>query len=254
MNIDLVKKFVAENKYTVMPGTEMESRCIDGRYHSPSYLAPLARPGADPGEIFTILAALREMKSILSPEIIIEIVIRTVGSEKKFNFHTDEHHKNDFFGCGHLRLINQHFAKYGLSYSDVEYVLNDLISLERKGAHIDVLIGGHNEQMILEVISRNFSLRNILMANSEMVQAFVYHKTFDEERREKIIKSLMPYLTDKVKEEDLRKNYKAMAKKHLLTTISYLASGLPVYEVYIDENGESDVKEKVEKEVLQDYI
>ena len=155
------QEFAEKNKYAVIAGSEFQSRCISGRYHSPSYLPPLSKPGADVGEILAILASLRNLNLMLSYETVLEVVLQTVGGEKNFHFHTDDGHASGVLGCTFLSLAKMHFTEFGLTMDEIEFILTALERLKRKGANMTILHGGHSEKAVFEVESEKYALKNI---------------------------------------------------------------------------------------------
>src|SRR3989344_7425832 len=248
------QEFAEKNKYAVIAGSEFQSRCISGRYHSPSYLPPLSKPGADVGEILAILASLRNLNLMLSYETVLEVVLQTVGGEKNFHFHTDDGHASGVLGCTFLSLAKMHFTEFGLTMDEIEFILTALERLKRKGANMTILHGGHSEKAVFEVESEKYALKNILMFKHEMVQAYVYHAAFDRKRRGFISGKLMSYFQGKIEKEKLKEIYEKISGLHFFKMLSFAASGLPVYRVEIDNSGKCAVSEKVESSVLSEYV
>lgn len=288
LTIEEVQRLVSQNCYQVDKKYWFLSRCIDGRYNSHSAIdsvagfrpvsareklraagspstratyrgktqgekpEPLAKPGADIGDLMIVFAANREYGLEIKKEKIFKAVLETVGGFENFRFHTDDHNLNSkseilnsFLGCGHFKQAYQDSAAYSLSKEEIKAINKFLTEAKKKGAKGEVLQGEHLEGAVLIVKGDHWSIAPQLMLNNEVIEAFIYQKTLDDKRRRILAKHLLPYVKApfSVDEEYLYQIMSQVADNQLLETVSRLAKDLPVYEVAFEEDGGFEIKQ-----------
>ena len=247
MSLAEAKEFIVANIYKVTAENK-KCRCVDGRKEGDD-LPAISIPGADAGYVLTALAAMKEMKLDVSPNVILEAVEKNCGGVENFQFHTDEHAVHDGkghgMGCGHLKAARENSDAYGLDPEKSEYFFGKLPEILEQGAHETVLTGNHAEQMTLVINSAEFAVKpKRILSDGSQQQAFVYHQTLDNEMLEKLSVHLYEALRAgglSVEQEDLHQNLIACSAKQRAETLKRLTAGLPRYLVKIDSSGEIEV-------------
>lgn len=250
LSLTQIIEFVFQNKYEFDSNAPILSRCIDGRYNeSIENLEPLAKPGADIGELMMLCAANNQYALNLTYDQIYKIFIQTIGKEN-LRIHTDSHfchdkdEKNQCLGCGHFKQGNLDMQAYGLTLEDIDFIYKTLIALKKQGIKNDVLEGDHLEKAVVIVNSNKYSIRSMFKSRGEVLEVFVYHKTLDDLRRKQIAQNLSSVLkNDKYDSEYLYEILTNTADEQLFETVGRLAKDLPIYKVKIDDNGEIEVEE-----------
>ncbi len=242
--------FVLEAAYEIGDRPVL-SCCVDGRYDgADAEAAPLARAGADAGDMLIAIAALRrlqaENKLALEDNFLrqssIQAAIRAAGGAKNFRLHTDDHHlrggsSDDVLpesltarGCGHLGQAEKDPAAYGLSAEDVKAVFGALTNLKEEGAEEVVLSGGHGEGAVFVVKAKSLGLRHAVNGR----QAFVFHEARHDERLDLLAEELLslPQLRETgLSAEELTGAMRQSSGDQTMETLRRLAKGLPIYEV-----------------------
>jgi hypothetical protein len=246
-----VEVFVNTNKYEINQSQWYLSRCIDGRYESEAGLEPLAKPGADIGDLMMMLAANTQYALNLTPEIMLDVLINTVGGKENFRIHTDchNHHHEDkkekCLGCGHLKQATLDKDAYGLEKEDIDFIFEALHQLKSNGAKNNVLEGDHLEKAVIILKSQNYSIYPKIKKETGNIKCFVYSKTLDDKRRRLLAQNLLPHIkSDRdINEEYLYEILTTVSDQQLFETVSRLAPEHPIYNVEIDEEGEVVIKE-----------
>jgi len=246
-----VVSFVKEYKYRFSSDTKNQARCIDGRPGESVNLEPLAKPGADLGDLMTMLATNNEYDLNLSPETIYMAFISTVGGIENVRIHTDEHNhhhedkKHQCLGCGHFKHAALDPGSYGLKETDISFIFETLHELKSNGAQNEVLQGGHLEKAVIVLESDSHSISPKKREDEGTgIQCFVYHKTLDSERRRLLTKNLVIHANKEgLNEELLYSQLTTISDRQLLETVSRLAPNHPIYNVNIDEQGEVTLKD-----------
>ncbi len=232
--------------------TQRLSCCVDGRY-SPEEAenAPVARPGADAGDLMIGLAALRKLGVPVDPDLrhaVFKAAIETAGGPEKFRFHTDahaaEHGESDprgtvGRGCGHLKQAENDPAAYGLTQEDMQAIFELLVILKTEGAKESVLQGGHGEGAVVVVKSPDSGLRHQVNGS----QAFVYQETLHLERLRILaqkIASLPQIAQAGVSEEQVMAALAESSGLQTSETLTRLGPNFPIYSVE-NEGGELKV-------------
>lgn len=244
LNIFQIKKLVSENKYQVSGGIVL-SRCIDGRYNGKN-LEPLAKPGADIGDLMTLFAANKQYNLNLKDQDIFNALIKTVENYQNLRFHTDSHNKNNFLGCGHFKQAKLNPEAYYLTDENISAINQFLLSAVNQKAVCEVLLGEHNESAVIILKGDGWSVSPVYKKERSTAACFIYHKTLDNKRRKKLAENLLPYIKLDIK-VDVDYLYQILTKTaddQLLETVSRLASSLPIYEVNFAPNGSFEVKLK----------
>jgi len=273
LTIEEVEELVRENRYPVNEKHWFLSRCIDGRYERKvqsskfkvQSLEPLAKPGADIGDLMIVFVANREYDLRIKPEKIFEALLKTVGSWKNLRFQTDEHSKlkvkseklkvdySEFLGCGHFKQATEDPSAYGLVEEEIKAINGFLTKAIKKEAKCEILQGEHLEGAVVMVKGEDWSIAPKLMANNltikqfsnETIEVFIYQKTLDNKRRRILAKNLLPYVKTSfsVDEEYLYQILSQVSDNQLLETVNRLAKDLPAYEVEFEEGGEFEIKQ-----------
>jgi hypothetical protein len=256
--IEEVEELVLENRYPVDEETWFLSRCIDGRYQSTSEveeersdgktsevkLEPLAKPGADIGDLMMVFAANKEYGLEIESKNIFKAVLETVGGFENFRFHTDYHNQQSFLGCRHFKQGLNDPQAYGLAEDDIATISQFLSKIKKKGATGKVLEGEHLESAVLIIKGDSWSISPQLVFNRELIEIFVYHKTLDNRRRRILSQHLLPHVKAvfPVDEEYLYQILSQVTDDQLLETVTRLAKDLPIYDVKFEKNGEFEIK------------
>lgn len=251
LTIEQVEDFISENKYLFNQDKWFLSRCIDGRYEKNEELEPLAKPGADIGDLMMILATSNEYALNIVPETALEVLINTVGGKENLRIHTDGHNchdkdeKKQCLGCGHFKQASLDPAAYGLEDEDIDYIFEALQQLKKDGIKNDVLDGDHSEKAVIVLKSKKYSLMPRLKNSAGITECFIYHKTLDDKRRRELAKNLLPHvMSDKdIDEEYLYEVLTSTSDQQLFETVSRLAPEYPIYNVKIDDEGIVEVEE-----------
>lgn len=263
-----IESFVEENRYLVNKESWFLSRCIDGRYEKEiknqkskvKNLEPLAKPGADIGDLMMVFSANNEYGLLIEEEKIFAAVLKTVGGWRNFRFHTDEHSLNpnnqipnskqisNFSGCGHFKQAGKDPIAYGLEENQIKLISEFLVKAKKNGAKCEVLAGEHLESAVLMIEGERWSIYPQLVSQefpNEPIEVFVYQKTLDDKRRRILTKNLLPYVkaSFSVEEEYLYQVLSQVADNQLLETLSRLAKDLPMYEVLFEKDGEFEIRQ-----------
>lgn len=247
-----IEQFVEKNKYRAEKQNGcILSRCVDGRYVRSFDLAPLAKPGADVGDILMLCAANNEYGLGLDNQKIIEAVIEAVGGYAQVRFHTDDHAKNEggmSFGCGHITQALADQNTYGLTDENVKAVIDFLKTVPQKGVVCEKLEGNHREEAVVVIKRGEWSMAPQSNGESEVRQVFVYHRDLDNKRRKDLVEKLLKYLpkNPSYSQEHLYDILSQISDNHLLETLSRLAKGLPLFEVSFEKDGSFTLIEKSE--------
>lgn len=246
-----IEIFVNENKYEIDQTQWYLSRCIDGRYETIEGLEPLAKPGADIGDLMVMLSTNTQYALNLTPEIILEVLIETVSGKENLRIHTDGHncHSHDkreqCLGCGHLKQAALDPVAYGLEKEHIEFIFKALEQFKTDGIKNDVLEGDHMEKAVIILKSQKFSIAPKRKKNEYIDECFIYHKTFDDRRRRLLAQNLLVHIKsdDEMTEEHIYEILTTVSDQQLFETVSRLAPEYPIYKVEIDDEGEVMIME-----------
>ena len=246
-----VEIFVNENKYEFDQGQWYLSRCIDGRYDVREDLEPLAKPGADIGDLMIALATNHQYALNLKPEVVLEVLIDTVGGKENFSIHMDDHvihSKNKLEQCVSCGHFGQAFADpeaYGLEKHDVDFIAKALQELKSDKARNIILTGEHTEQAVIIVKSQNYSVAPRMIKEGRVTECFVYQKTLDDKRRRLLAENLLPHIKvdREINEEYIYEILTTVADQQLFETLARIAPEYPIYNVKIDEEGEVSIED-----------
>lgn len=241
-----------DNHYKIDPKEKLLSRCIDDRYQEDVGLHPLALPGADAGELALIFATANSFGLEIDQEKVFSTLIEVVGGEKRFHFHTDNHHsfKNPAAGCGHFSQMSSDPKSYSLEQKDIEFIKEKLKLLLKDGVEEEVLFGEHYIGAVL-IIRGQYNIYPCYLlegvGTKKRVEFLLHHQTLVDERHKVLAKKLIENGAISASFElDAEYLYEALSdtgENHLLETIKRLAMGLPIYQVTFKENGEFKVEE-----------
>lgn len=240
IGISQIEEFIDKNKYPV-GSKPIFSRCIDGRYDKVN-LEPLAKPGADIGDLMTLFAANKQFNLGLKDQDIFKALIKTVGGYPNLRFHTDSHNlsadrqdENNFLGCGHFKQARLNPETYGLTSENILAIDQFLLSAVNRKAVCEVLSGEHNESAVIILKGDWWSVSPIYKKENSTTACFIYHKTLDNKRRRKLAENLLPFI--KLDADYLYQILTKTGDDQLLETVSRLAPSLPVFEVEFKEEG-----------------
>jgi hypothetical protein len=227
-----IASFTEKNITFAKPGR----KCIDGRYVVDEHSGMIARPGADFGYVMALLGYNDEQKLGLSVKRCVEAVYKAVTTlDSEFYMHTDIASNPDLaypIGCGHITCaLNSDIAHtYGLEVDQVQEALQILKNNSEMPVTTVTLEGDNKASGVLIVKSQEYTLDS----HTEDSMFFVY----DKKRDDLFIKDLIPYLEIP---EIVYENFQRVATLQLGATLQAMAKDLPIFEVTIDETGDSFV-------------
>ncbi len=259
-----VYELITANRYRVNPQERFLSRCIDGRYDNniknqiskikstdqksdiKKQLPALAFPGADVGQLATILAAGSGFGFAVDGKNALKALLETVGGVSNFGFHTDRHgdKKRVASGCGHWKQINLDPAAYSLEKAQIDFVQNQLTQLKNKGAEEIILEGDHHEGAVL-MVKGNWGILPRFIIETDggnlETQVFIYHQSLVDARHRALAIALLHQkavaLPSGCDEDYLYHTLSETAENHLMETAKRLAKGLPIFQVKFEEDG-----------------
>lgn len=270
-----INHLIRKNRIPVFEDNWFLSRCIDGRYEiktngqsdrqekKTKFLEPLAKPGADLGDLMMVFSANFQYHLGLKREEIFQAFLKTIDGWQNFRFHTDNHFLNpkikslnpsgisnsqapinNFFGCGHFREVVKDPEAYGLINQDIEAIYQFIKQGLANKTQLEILRGDHKENGVLIVKSDNFSVAPQAVIGEELFMIFVYHKSLDDKRRKKLVKNIILTVgsNNSFDEDYLYQSFSQVADDHFLETINRLAPDLPVYEVIFNNENEFEIK------------
>lgn len=238
--LEQTRDFIEENKYTFDPEGWNVARCIDGRYAKKADLAPLAKPGADIGDLMMLLSTNNEYQLGFTAEMLFNVFIEVIGGWKNFRAHTDTHHNDPahiFFGDSYFHQAFVDPEAFSLTKVDMEYI-HDLLESHEKDYEFTVLEGDHEERAVVIVKSKTFSIYP--QRNTPFFQAYIYQKTLDNKRRRLLAQHLLPHIPlegIQFTEEYLYEVMSQVADNQFLEIINRLAKTLPIFDASIDSQG-----------------
>ncbi|MBI2051361.1 hypothetical protein HYT33_01220 [Candidatus Roizmanbacteria bacterium] len=246
-----LQELISHNRYKVDPSKKFISRCIDGRYENSSDLPALAIPGADAGELALIFATGNIYGFEVDEEKTFETLVKVVGGIENLRFHTDAHASKDsvLAGCGHMKQIFSKIQIYHIEEKETKFIQEKAREAKNEGAKEIVLQGEHKEGAVV-FVSGDYSFfpQDDLEAEEGRVhaQAFIFHKSLVDERHkilcEKLIENKAVKLFDGLDGEYLYQVLSQTTEDHLFEAAKQLASGLPIYEVAFDDDGDFEIE------------
>lgn len=263
-----INQLIRKNLYPVHENNWFLSRCIDGRHLNNSKLKtqrskpfkslePLARPGADVGDLMAVFSANFQYQYGLEKEEIFQAFLKTISGWSNFRFHSDNHFFNlkfqsstlnlplsSFFGCGHFREAAKSPSDYNLVREDIEAIFDFLKEGLKNKIQPEILFGDHCESGVLIIKTDNFSVYPQMVLGEEFFMIFVYQKALDDKRRRLLVKNLMPFVKNSfsLDEDYIYQSLSQVVDDHFLETINRLGPDLPVYEVVFFNENEFEVK------------
>lgn len=157
-------------------------------------------------------------------------------------------------GCGHIRLMLQHSEEYGIRKELILAYLRAFHRLWWEGAPevtLTVLPGAHKEGAVVNVRLAGgvWALSRIPLISPacDGRQMFVHHPDVSAYLRRKTVQYLVrsrdPLGVEASQEGSLQEAIDELAEHQLGVTVSYLAKGLPVFEVAFAADGTFEVIE-----------
>ncbi|MBL8956862.1 MAG: rhodanese-like domain-containing protein [Myxococcaceae bacterium] len=156
-------------------------------------------------------------------------------------------------GCGHLRLMTQFPAKWGIREGLTTQVLRSAMELRWRGRHdleVTPLPGGHSEGAVVNVhVSEElgaFSWVPLVSPSISGRQMFVNHPSVASFLRRQLARWLTQQgdLLPKVPEAaELFDAMQALHQVQLMATLGELAAGLPIFDVTVRPDGKSEAKQ-----------
>lgn len=248
---DELHDLISANKYPVAEKHKFLSRCIDGRYKGPE-TAALAICGGDAGELALLIAAGNAYGFKVDPDKAYKVLVGLLGGEKYFAYHTDHHGdgKLPASGCGHMKQIRLDPKAYYLEEKNVGN-LNTLLTKAKKNKATEIVLDGdHLESAVLQIrgnygVSPSFQIN--LSEHISETQIFIHHQTLVDQRHRELakrwIKEGAVKLFNGCDKEYLYEVLCDVTEEHLLETAKRLGSGLPIYQVVFDAQGDFDISE-----------
>lgn len=246
LTIGEVERLVLDNRFPVDKKTWFLARCavgcnrtsvaIDSVHHKKNLsLKPLAKPGADVGDLMVVLAANRQYGFAIKTKDIFQALLQTVAGFENLTINQD---------CLHLKQALKDPLAYNLTKEEVKVINQFLVEAEKKGVKPQVFSGSHLEGAVLIVKGGDWSLLPRLVFDGKLIAAFVYQKTLDDKRRRLLTKKLLPYIKAPffVDEGFLYQVLSKEADDQFLETVARLAKDLPIYQVKFEKDGGFEVK------------
>ncbi len=154
----------------------------------------------------------------------------------------------DHIGCGHVRLMRQHSAEYGIRPELVLWFLRAYFRRWWEGApelNPTLLPGVHEEAAVINIRIEGTLCGPtpipLVSPASDGRQMFINHPDVSAFMRAAFIRfHLSGYGALAVpadREEALRHAYTELGQRQLVATVSHLAAGLPVYDVVFSHDG-----------------
>ncbi len=255
--------------------------CVDGRDER----GLVSTPGGDAGEFLLLLAALEEATGeALDDDAVARALVLRIDRFGDFYMHTDAHafkalmttndadmqdpkgwfdslhhaepsrretlleHLVDpaHIGCGHIRLMLQRSAEYGIRAELVRSFLRAFYRLWWDGAEeltLTLLPGGHEEAAVLNVrvddLAWGYSAIPLIAPACGGIQMFVNHPDVQALLRDAVIdfyvrgQGAVPVAN----EHALRDSFADLGERFLTVTLDHLAQGLPLFEVTFAADG-----------------
>lgn len=248
LTLNDVDTFVSDTKYRVK--NALLSRCIDGRYTPSDMLPALGFPGADPGQLGVVLAALHTNGIEGNKKKIFAVLTEVVEGVNNLHQHTDSHADQTLTlgGCGHIKQASTDPEAYSLTTDDIAFI-KDSFGTIRKSTET-VLHGDHQEGAVL-LLKGTWGVQPQATIQTQdgkkAVQVFVFHSTFATHRNkvlaQKLVESNAVILPDGTDVDYLERALNEETENHLMETAKRLAKGLPIYEVTFANDGSFSVKD-----------
>jgi rhodanese-related sulfurtransferase len=155
-------------------------------------------------------------------------------------------------GCGHIRMMWQDSATYGVRPELPEMFLRAFMQLSWNGAveaEFTVLAGGHEERGVLRVFLADpiepFTQVPLVSPSCEGTQMFVCHPQIMSYLRTQLVRfaQLQAALVPKIDGDALRNTVEEMANAQMTATLQRLAKGLPMFDVTFGAGGMVDVEQ-----------
>jgi len=160
----------------------------------------------------------------------------------------------DHIGCGHLRLMLQHSAEYGVRAEVVVWFLRAYYRRWWDGAPElapTLLPGGHEEAAVINIrIDGELCGPTpipLVSPASDGRQMFINHPDVSAYLRAAFIRFHLSghgaLIVPAEREEALRQAYADLGPRQLAATVGHLAAGLPIYEVVFAHDGSFTVRD-----------
>lgn len=247
-----IADLVYKNNYPVKEENKFISRCIDGRYPNDKNLPALAFPGADAGELALIFATANDYGFEIDDKLVFKSLVEVVGGEKNLSFHTDSHAEENkvLAGCGHIKQMSLFLEDYKINKEQLLFIKRKFTQLEKKGVKQIILHGEHLEAAVI-IVKGDYGLYPQYLVETDEGRAnvaiFVYQQSLVDERHRVLVSTLLKNNAVKLcpgcDEDYLYQVMSEMVENHLMETAKRLASGLPIYQVEFDNEGNFEIKE-----------
>ena len=187
----------------------------------------------------------------MKPEVILDVLISTIGGRENFRIHTDGHIHNhkvkleQCLSCGHFGQAFLNPSAYGLEKEDVNFISGALQQLKLERVMDNILDGEHLEQGVIILKSQNYSIAPKTKKGDKVNECFIYHKTLDDRRRRLLAENLLPHI---MTEKDIDAEYvyeilTTISDQQLFETVERIAPEYPIYNVDISDEGEVEIKD-----------
>lgn len=236
--VDLTKAYeLAEAACYPLSSGPVEAGCIDGRYHE--VRRPLRRPGANAGEVLDAIRALRELIATFEPIACWDAVVKSVGGEKHFHWHSDTNTGCVYSGCGHVLSTTRSPRDYGLEPGDTQFLCRKLHELWARGTNPLRLQGQHREHAVFMVESNTHAM----FSQACGAHFFVFHRTLNGRRLDEIAGHLHPRIKENhgITQAQVAQALKRAANANLHMTLAKVAANLPRFRVNIGPSGSINV-------------
>ena len=157
-------------------------------------------------------------------------------------------------GCGHLRLMLQHSERYLVRRELVELFVRTYVRMRWSGVHeleFVTLGGGHQEGAVVNIRLATgvwpFSRVPLISPACGSTQMFVNHPQIADFTREQVARFFTLHPEFSPIDADhfgvLYKDMRRVAGTQLMTTLGFLAQGLPIFDVVFQNEREFEVTE-----------
>ena len=238
---DQIQDLIFTNKYKVEPSQKFLSRCIEGCYEAGKNLHPLSMAGADAGELAVLYATANAYGFEMNEEKAYETLLEIIGGAQNFSIHEE---------CTHMKQIRLESSAYSLDPDQIDLISTQISQAEKKGANKTKMKEGGRAEAVIQ-ITGDWSIYpqyHIQTSHGSVpVLVHVFHKSLTDARHKilakKLIENKAVTLYDDLDDEYLYQVISTETEDHLFETLKRIASGLPLYEVEFESNGNFEIKE-----------
>jgi hypothetical protein len=150
-------------------------------------------------------------------------------------------------GCGHIYLMRSKEDEYGVRSELINAFLAAFYRALWRGERIDweVLAGDHEERAVVNVLVTSEGVVDkipLVVPNCFGSQVFVNHPQAFEIVMEHLFAFVQTYF-NYVDRVPYFAEVEVLAARHMSATLGHLAQGLPIFTIYVSEDGGSSVEQ-----------